>query len=616
VNSNLDILRQIGSQILSQTKVPRGFRPPSPSKLISNLWGSGSQTKDPPSLSKAFTSNLALGDIPKMPPKSAGRPTTSPATLDEAPPKISIVAPPNTKPDDQLQKLEQTLTTYILSLRSRSGNIVGRSLRARASGDKSMVNELYNVLLEDPSKLQAAAEVPVDVLFVAFETFITHAWKDQIGPILSSENLTVILAKFDGSFPKDFRDFFKKTVGDFSPQNRRALGAIVRLLADLLDASGNDGDRGALTMAFAEILTENDDPMQYISLLDRLVEDYENLFEGSSIGESKSQETTPNRPRSHTGSIGSNASSLRKRLGFGLHRENSTRSDGESKVSSLIRTLSKTKNISDSDGRTTTLLRSKSTDSDSRLAELLRPATRERPTLYGAFLTEDSTRRPGSAHDNFVLSAIRERPSTPQKDPGRRKKRRSSLSDLPLPSTPTQPAVLSPTDVPKPLTPASAKPRPRSELLSRIEQVQTHDSPTPKSPTRIPQGPTSPIRLPSPRRPTSPVRPLLSPVTFESPMQKENIQQRPKLVERAINKKTDGPMSPTHTRKKRSDTLTSIPQPARYSLQAKERPLSSHGLEFATKRERALSSPQKPQRPRMQSPQKVKLIELNWLFFG
>lgn len=604
--SNLDIIRQIGSHILSQTKVPRGFRPPSPSKLISNLWGGGNQTKDPPSLSKAFTPNLALGDIPKMPPKASGRPTTSPAMLDEAPPKISIVAPPNTKQDDQLQKLEQTLTAYILALRSRSGNIVGRSLRARANADISMVNELYNVLLEDPSKLQAAAEVPVDVLFVAFETFITHAWKDQIGSILSSDILMAIQAKFDCSFPRDFEDFFRKTIGDLSPQNRRALTAMVRLLADLLDASGSDGDRGALTVAFAEILTENEDPMHYISLLDRLVEDFDNFFEELTGGEPKSHETTPNRPRSHTGSIGSNASSFRKRLGFGLHRENSSRSDGESKVSSLIRTLSKTKNSVDPEGRAP-LSRSRSTDTDSRLADLLRPTTRERPTVYGAFLSEENVRRPGSAHDDsFVLSAIHERPSTPQKEPARRKKRRSSLSDLPPPSTPTKAVVLSPIDVPKPLTPASTKPRPKSEFLSRIDQLQTHDSTTPKSPTRIPQAPSSPVRLTSPRRPTSPVRGLLSPVALGSPIHKETAQQKPTLTERAINKKTDGPMSPTYTRKKRSDTISNIPQPARYSLQSRERPITSHGLDLATRRERALSSPQKPQRVRVQSPQKVR----------
>ncbi|EED23264.1 Rho guanyl nucleotide exchange factor, putative [Talaromyces stipitatus ATCC 10500] len=603
VYSNLDILRQIGNHIISQTKVGRGFRPPSPTKLISNLWGSSSQAKDTPSLSKAFTQTLVLSDIPKMSPKTVGRPVTSPGLLDEAPPKISVVGPPSFAQDDQLAKLEQTLNAYVLALRLRSGNIVGRSLRTRANADKAMVNELYNVLLEDPAKLQAAAEVPVDVLFVAFETFIHHAWKDLIGAMIAPEVLSAVQNKYDSSFPRDFEDYFRTILGDFSPQNRRALTATIRLLAELLDASGNDGDRGALTVAFAEVLTENEDPMQYISLLDRLVEDFENLFE-ESLGHSTSHERTPSRPRSYTGSVGSNASSFRKRLGFG-HRENSSRSEGESKVSSLIRTWSKTKNSGESDGRLQ-LFRSKSTDTDSRLAELLRPATRERPTVYGAFLSDDNIRRPGSAHgDDSVLGAIHETPITPQRDPARRKKRRSSLSDLPPLSTPPPPGALSPIELPKPVTPV-AKPRPQSEVMSRIAQLQDPESPKQNSLTRIPQVSRPPIRATSPKRPESPVRSLLSPVVLRSPMQKENIPQRPKLTERPVNKKSDGPASPTYTRKKRSDTLTSIPQPSRYSLQFKDRPVTSHGLDLPGRRERALSSPQKPQRVRMQSPQKLR----------
>lgn len=51
----------------------------------------------------------------------------------------------------------------------------------------------------------------------------------------------------------------------------------------LLDASGNDGDRGALTAAFAEILVREGDPHEYITLLDRLVDDSERLFECKSV---------------------------------------------------------------------------------------------------------------------------------------------------------------------------------------------------------------------------------------------------------------------------------------------------------------------------------------------
>ncbi|KAH8705105.1 putative Rho guanyl nucleotide exchange factor [Talaromyces proteolyticus] len=605
VYANLDILRQIGSHIISQTRASRGFRPPSPTKLISNLWG-GSQQKDPPMLSKAFNPTLALGDIPKMAPKSSVRPTTSPSTFDEPPPKISIVAPTNAKENDRLQLLEQTFSSYILALRSRSGNIVGRSLRARASADRTLVNELYNVLLEDPNKLQAAAEVPVDVLFVAFETFITNAWKDQIGSILPPDNLKAVQTNFDSLFPRDFENFFRQTINELSPQNRRALTAMVRLLSELLDASGNDGDRGALTAAFAEILTINEEPMQYISLLDRLVDDFDKLFE-ETTNTYKSHETTPSRPlSSHAGSIGSNASSFRKRFGFGLNRENSTRSDGESKVSSLIRTLSKTKNLGNDPEGKIPLSRSRSTDTDSRLVDLLRPSPRERPTLYGAFLSEDNIRRPGSAHDDsFILHSIDERPSTPQKDPGRRKKRRSSLSDLPTPITPTRSAALSPIDIPKPLTPAS-RPRPQSEFLSDFKQIQTQDSPVTSSPSRIPQTPHSPARIVGSRRPASPVRRPTSPIRLGSPVRKENAQPRPKLTERAVNKKTESPMSPLQTRKKRSDTLTSIPQPAKTPLQSKDRPFTSHGPDSLNRRDILPSSPQKSQRLRVQSPQKLR----------
>lgn len=601
----MDILRQVAGHIMSQTRFPRTFRPPSPTKLISNLWG-GNQGKEPPSLSKSFHPNPILGDIPKITPSQVTtRPTTSPGSLEEAPPKISIVAPLSAKQDDHISALEQTFSSYMLAIRSRSGNIVGRTLRSRANADQTMVNELYNVLLEDPSRLQAAAEVPVDVLFVAFETFMSHAWKDHIGSLLAPEALKTIQTNFDSLFPGDFEIFFRKILCELCPQNRRALVALIRLLAELLEASGNDGDRGALTAAFAEILTENENPRQYISLLDRLVDDFENLFDQSSPG-AKSHETTPSRPMSsHTGSISSNTSSFRKRFGFGLHRENSSRSDGESKVSSLIRTLSKTKNSSDSESKAS-LFRTRSTDTDSRIADFLRPVSRDRPALYGAFLSEENIRRPGSAHDDSsLLHSIDEVSTTLQKESGRRKKRRSSLSDLPPPSTPTRPPNLNPIEIHKPLTPASPKSRPQSEAFTNTRQLQPRGSPAPRSPTRLSQTPRSTPQVTSPRRPSSPARRPASPLRLGSPLRKENVHPRPTLTERAINKKSDCPPSPTLTRKKRSETLTNIPQPTKSSPN-KERPVTSHGAESLTKRTHALSSPQKPQKLRMQSPQKVR----------
>lgn len=38
-------------------------------------------------------------------------------------------------------------------------------------------------------KIQAAAEVPVDVLFTAFENFICGIWREQVGPVLGAQML-------------------------------------------------------------------------------------------------------------------------------------------------------------------------------------------------------------------------------------------------------------------------------------------------------------------------------------------------------------------------------------------------------------------------------------------
>ncbi|KAL1967901.1 hypothetical protein VTN77DRAFT_2318 [Rasamsonia byssochlamydoides] len=597
VYSNFDILRQVASHILAQTKVPRSFRPPSPTKLISTLWGGGSQTKDPPSPSKAFNPNAFFGEVPKITPPKVNAVTTTPSTpVDETAPKISIVAPSSANQEDHLRLLEQTFSAYILALRSRSGNIVGRTLRSRGNADRAMVNELYNVLLEDPGKLQAAAEVPVDVLFVAFETFILHAWKDEIGPILSHSALKTIQSKFDSLFPGEFEVFFRKMLGEMSPQNRRALAAMIRLLAELLEASGNDGDRGALTAAFAEILTEDDDPMQHISLLDRLVDDFDNLFDDSTPS-AVSHENTPSNPFSASvSSVNSNSSSFRKRFGFSL---NSSRSDGESKVSSLIRSLSKGKNTAGDSEPKVSLFRSRSTDTDTRMAELLRPGSRDRPTIYGAFPSEESIRRPGSAdNDSSVSGSIDESSWNSNKEPVRaRRKRRSSLSDLPRPSTPMETPAISPIEPLK----LSPKPRPQPEVLTR--PLRPRKSPGSGLPTKLPQSPRSPTRPASPTQPASPIR-------SGSPIRKENCPPRSTLTERAINIKTEGPSSPTLRRKKRSDALSSIPQPTKI-VAAKERPVTTYGPETPAKPEQAWSSPQKPQRLRMQSPQKLRDRLLN-----
>ncbi|KAJ9300694.1 hypothetical protein DTO271G3_1858 [Paecilomyces variotii] len=602
VYSNFEILRYIAGHLLSQAKVPRGLRPPSPSKMLSSLWGGG-QSKE--TIAPLKSPVPLLGDVPKMSPTKStfNRPDT-PSSLTSAQEKathrISVV---ESDADRHVKSLEQTFSAYILSLRSRSGNIVGRILRARDNVDRTAVNELYNILLEDPGKLQAAAEVSVDVLFVSFETFISNAWRDHMGPVIPISTLELVQSKFDAMFSADFNEFFRQMMGDMSPQNRRALSAMVRLLAELLDASGNDGDRGALTAAFAEVLTESGDPMRYISLLDRLVDDYENLFEDSAPPSASLDGAFPNDSSSalnksqslSVSSVNSNTSSFRRRFGFGLHRENS-KHEGESKVSSILRTLSKTKGSGESSEPSTpkgTLLRSKSTDTDARLGHYLRPSSRDRTAVYGIFSDEQD--RPASGHSNTLLASIGEVPSH-QENPKPRRKRRSSLSDLrPMTASSDDPI---PVHTPRPVTPVTPPPhRPRSEVAATPKETRPRSSHASKSPSRV----SSPTRTGSPTRAAGTPR-RESPNRSNFSSWKENAYSRPTLMERAINKRSDEPPAPNETPKRKTD-MPGTPQ--RKSAGLRERPTLANGFE-SPKQPHSMSSPPKVQKLRMQSPQKLR----------
>jgi hypothetical protein len=556
---------------------------------------------------KQPNSATLLGEFPKMPPPRANlsRSNTLPSTFpgkdkekekerekekEEIPSKISVVGASGARgPDGQLGSLEQTFAAYVLSLQSRSGNILGRMLRAREHADRAPVNELYNILLEDPSKLQAAAEVPVDTLFVAFETFMKNAWKASMGPVLNPSALKLLQNQFDTMFPRHFVEHFRKFLVDISPQNRRALAAIIRLLAELLDASGNDGDRGALTVAFAEVITEEGDPVQHVSLLDRLVDDFDNLFEefipgGTSVEGTLGCDQTKT-SHANTGSVSSNSSSFRKRFGFSLHKE-SSKAEGESKVASILRTLSKRQSPGDSEPNTPkgSLLRSKSTDVDARLG-FLRPTSRDRP--YG-FASEEQISRPGTGHGQPPsLSSIRG--ISHDGVVKIRRKRRSSLSDLRPDTASSDTSQVSSNAYLRPVTPSN---RPRAEMTTPTSQSRPQSSYL-ASPARAPSPTkaTSPARLGSPIRQASPARP-------STPSRKENIDPKVPQTEQSAKSKSHMLDSPTQETKRRS-RATSIP--SRNPGLRERAPVN--GSE--SKRPQSSSSSQKPQKLRMQSPQKV-----------
>ncbi|KAK7514494.1 uncharacterized protein IWZ02DRAFT_188433 [Phyllosticta citriasiana] len=405
------------SPALERTGSGRG----SPVKMLSSLFG-GSM-RDYGSSRRLHRPTPSLGEIPRLPPapSSPHKPSSRPSSRDDANTSKTSLALPDLA-NDPLFKLEDTLAAYVLALHARKGNVVGRTIRNRANADELAVNELYNALLEDPKNIDLAAQQPVDVLFKSFEKFLHVAWRENVGLVVPVEVLRSLQSQPD-LYPGDFEEHFKNVLNHLSAQNQRALRACLKLLADLLEGTGNDGDRGIITAAFAEVLVPEGNAHDFITLLDRFIEDVDGLFGRpmSSGSEQASQGSTNSRYSGKiAGSLNSNTS-LKKRFGFGnyLHRENS-KSDLESKVSHVWRTLSKSGRNADgqasSMSKATPLVRSHSTDQDTRLSPK-RPGSRDRPTVLGAFAFADET----SGRTLATIGETRESP---------KKKRRSSLSDL------------------------------------------------------------------------------------------------------------------------------------------------------------------------------------------
>jgi hypothetical protein len=80
---------------------------------------------------------------------------------------------------------------------------------------------------------------------------------------------------------QDFEQYLSAFLSDFSPQNRRAFRSVVRLLSHLMSKTENADDKGTLVAAFTDLLLEEElDALDYLPLVDRLVEDVDTLFSG------------------------------------------------------------------------------------------------------------------------------------------------------------------------------------------------------------------------------------------------------------------------------------------------------------------------------------------------
>ncbi|KAK3943312.1 Rho guanine nucleotide exchange factor gef2, partial [Diplogelasinospora grovesii] len=397
------------------------------------------------------------------------------------------------RPENPLVRLEQTFTGYVASLQARKGYFIGRALLNRSMVDETAINDLYNRLIESPFDLDASAELSAEVIFATFEKFVRRAWRDQMGPIMTTQALDALQARASRRVPGDFADFVRFLFGDMAPQNRRAFTALIKLLADLLDGCGNDGDRGALTLAFAELLVDDGSAPNYINLLDRLVEDCDRIFDDTSFGASTSlrgsayDSVNSAQPghKSKTPSITSQTSSLRRKFGFDTLLRQNSRNDSDRP--SMWRSLSKHgRNPASGDSPSlskasaSSVNRSRSVDMGIQGPgvpnKLRRPGSRDRPPVAGAF--DDIQHRPTSSHRLETIGDLPEVEVAESKS--LKKKRRSSLSDL------------------KALMAAASLEDPPLMPL-RINKQQTaekfNSAPRIPSPSRIPVSPPSQAQL-------------------------------------------------------------------------------------------------------------------------
>ena len=112
--------------------------------MISNFLNTGQATQ-PNTPSKHRHDVPPLRNIPAVLPSTPMK--ASPHLADNhLSNKVTLVETVAETHKSPLALLEDTFTAYMVALRSRSGNVVGRVLRSRATAEELIVNELYNIL--------------------------------------------------------------------------------------------------------------------------------------------------------------------------------------------------------------------------------------------------------------------------------------------------------------------------------------------------------------------------------------------------------------------------------------------------------------------------------------
>jgi hypothetical protein len=257
---------------------PRAFRTPSPVKIITHLLsGTGSIGRATPTR----TQPVKLENVPVMKPlepKKTLEPKPSIQTITN--PSPQIITTKNSEEEDMSpSQLEAILERYLNALSSCQGRYTSHVLSNRQAPALEDVKDARKAI-EDLSVTTAIEQPELQVLFAAFDSFLHVTWQQPMGPIVPAA-MWINIQENSEVMPKaDFVEFFRTCMTELTPQNRRAFMSIVAILSDLLKASSNDADRGALTAIFAGFLITDLDSRRYIPLLDHVESHMTTLFSG------------------------------------------------------------------------------------------------------------------------------------------------------------------------------------------------------------------------------------------------------------------------------------------------------------------------------------------------
>jgi hypothetical protein len=279
ISANRKLLRSLGIPFEGEGRFSK-LRPPSPAKLFSSILTPGSPSRTRPGPNDRTQSQTT-------PQKERATPMQRGATVlginnerdledDDSIHRITMAS------ESPLRRIEATFEAFINILKTIEKKALDLGpLHELQKVDNDAVDVLLTQLVTNPKAERLGQDMRVDVVLSALNRFLNREWKASIGAIVSQKSLEELQQKSETLYPGDFEDFFKISVLDWAPQNKRAFKAAIGLLRDMQRTVEAEDDKGLLTKVFTELLVgEEVNPLDYMGLVDLLVEEYQTLFSG------------------------------------------------------------------------------------------------------------------------------------------------------------------------------------------------------------------------------------------------------------------------------------------------------------------------------------------------